>query len=70
MQNGELRDRIVIIFRAHTGATSDRGACSWFARKADVNPWTVTRWLTGRRPFRGPPLALLEALEAQVSKRR
>lgn len=63
-----LEDRICLVYRALTGATSDRGARVWFAAQARVRPWTVTRWLTGRRTFRGPAAALLETLEAQAEQ--
>jgi hypothetical protein len=42
----------------------------WFAGVAYVTPWAVTRWLTGRRKFRGPVLALLERLECERGSKR
>lgn len=39
----------------------------WFARLARVTPWTVTRWLNGKRQFRGAALSLLEQLEQRAS---
>lgn len=62
-----LRIRIIRVYRAHTGAASSRGALSWFARRAQVQPLTVTRWLNGQRRLKGSALALLETLEAQTS---
>jgi hypothetical protein len=64
----ELKDRIICVYRAHVpDAQTDHGALSWFARQAHVKPWSVTRWLTGRRRFRGAALSLLERLEAQAA---
>jgi hypothetical protein len=64
----KLKTRIVCVYRAlEPDAESDYGALAWFARKARVYPYTVTRWLTGQRPFAGPAAALLEELETQAS---
>lgn len=64
----KLKTRIERVYLAlEPEATSSYGALSWFARKARVYPYTVTRWLKGERPFAGPALALLEELETQAS---
>lgn len=64
----KLKIRIIRVYRAlEPSAESDHGALSWFARQARVQPWTVTRWLTGRRRFDGPALSLLEQLELKAA---
>lgn len=60
----ELAQRIEAAYMRRTGRASPRGARAWFARQARVRPYTVTRWLGGALPFSGPPLAVLELLEA------
>lgn len=60
-----LSARIEAAYMRRTGSTSPRGARAWFARQARVRPYTVTRWLAGALPFSGPPLAVLELLEAE-----
>lgn len=62
----ELSSRIERVYLHLEDATSPRGARSWFARRARVTPWTVTRWLRGDRSFDGAALAVLEMLEAQA----
>ena len=64
----KLEKRIIRVYRAlNPETTSDHGALSWFARRARVKPYSVSRWLKGRRRFRGAAAALLEELEAQAS---
>jgi hypothetical protein len=58
-----LSQRIEAAYMRRTGSESPRGARAWFARQAQVHPYTVSRWLAGA-PFSGPPLAVLELLEA------
>lgn len=62
----KLEKRIGRVYMAHTGSLSEYGSKAWFAAQLDVAPGTVTRWLTGRRRFRGAAKKLLENLEAQV----
>jgi hypothetical protein len=59
-----LSARIEAAYMRRTGSKTPRGARAWFARQARVRPYTVTRWLGGALPFSGPPLAVLELLEA------
>jgi hypothetical protein len=63
----DLAARLEAAYMRRTGATSPRGARAWFARQARVRPFTVSRWLAGAIPFSGPPLAVLELLEAGPS---
>lgn len=65
----DLAARIERVYLALTGATSPRGARAWFARRAGVVPYTVSRWLSGEREPGGPVLALLAALEHEAGER-
>lgn len=60
-----LKKRIERVYRAQTGSRNNRGAVLWFAGLARVNPYSVKRWISGERQFRGAALALLETLETQ-----
>jgi hypothetical protein len=40
---------------------------AWFADVAHVTTWTVQRWLSGRRRFTGPAVAVLEQLEMRAN---
>ena len=62
----ELSARIERVYQQLEEASSPRGARTWFAKKARVTPWTVTRWLRGDRSFDGSALSVLELLEAQA----
>lgn len=65
----DLAQRIEAAFMRRTGKPSPYGARAWFARTARVHPYTVSRWLSGARPLEGPPLAVLELLEADEGAR-
>lgn len=60
-----LSCRIERVFCTLEGRRSAHGARAWFARQAKVRPYTVSRWLAGST-FEGPPLAVLELLEARA----
>lgn len=59
----DLAQRIEAAYMRRTGSSTPRGARAWFARQARVRPYSVSRWLAGA-PLAGPPLAVLELLEA------
>jgi hypothetical protein len=61
-----LETRIVAAYLALTGAPTPRGAKAWFARICRVQPYTVSRWIAGRRD-RSRALAVLEQLEARAN---
>lgn len=61
----DLAARIEAAYMRREGKATPRGARAWFARAAQVHPYTVSRWLAGALPFSGPPLAVLELLEAE-----
>jgi hypothetical protein len=62
----DLASRIGAAYMRRTGKSTPHGAKAWFARQAKVRPYSVSRWLAGA-PFQGPPLAVLELLEAGPS---
>jgi len=45
----KLAKRIQVVWLAATGSDHPRGAYSWFARLADLQPSTVRRWAIGTR---------------------
>lgn len=59
-----LSSRIEAAYMRHTGRITPHGARAWFADRAKVRRYTVSRWVSGEIPFSGPPLAVLELLEA------
>lgn len=59
-----LAARIEAVYMKRTGKRTPRGARTWFARQAKCHKYSVTRWIAGAVPFEGPPLAVLELLEA------
>lgn len=63
----DLAARIEVAYMKRTGRPSPRGARSWFARQARCHKQSVSRWIAGTVPFEGPPLAVLELLEAGPS---
>ncbi len=43
----QLARRIQVLWMAVTGSDHPRGAYSWFARRVDVAPHTIRKWVTG-----------------------
>lgn len=62
----ELSARIERVYVTLEKRPSAYGARSWFARKARVTPYTVTRWINEERAFQGAPLSVLEMLEERA----
>lgn len=62
----ELLARIERVYLHLEQRSTPHGARAWFARQARVTPWTVSRWLSGARPFQGSPAAVLELLERRA----
>lgn len=65
-----MRVRIEDTFKELTGAETERGALAWFARRAHVVPYTVSRWVGGQVSPPGPAVGLLEELERQAERKR
>lgn len=49
-----------------TRQAKSRGALSWFAEQAHVEPNTVYRWVNGESRPGGPVIGLLECMEREV----
>lgn len=58
--------RIERVYRLLEKTENPYGARAWFARKARVYPYSVSRWLRHPQRFQGPPLSVLELLEKEA----